>query len=261
MGHQRLGKLPTHRYLPDIVRYLVTGGTPTAHLVEQITEVGRDALKRALKDPVFVEALWLLIRLPQAAASRDFGAALAEIGMGALRPTSVAELMVAFDNALERVQRREHRDATDLGEIARQAALTALGDAVRAGMPMWSPTADDVQASVAALRSPEKFGALAHHFHANTVERVIHYYVDRNLHELVGADRVVSSVHDLATYGSAIRRHCMEAALIMRAFARDWLGKNQYRDGKDISKNDARKFSAYAVEKISIELKNRKGPN
>src|SRR5690606_1888657 len=100
------------------------------------------------------------------------------------------ELMVAFDNALERVQRREHRDATDLGEIARQAALTALGDAVRAGMPMWSPTADDVQASVAALRSPEKFGALAHHFHANTVERVIHYYVDRNLHELVGADRV-----------------------------------------------------------------------
>ena len=161
MGHQRLGKLPTHRFLPDIVRYLVTGGTPTAPLVEQITEVGRDALKRALKDPVFVEALWLLIRLPKTAASQDFGTALAEIDMGAQRPTSVAELMVAFDNALERVQRREHRDATDLGEIARQAALTALGDAVRAGMPMWSPTADDVQASVAALRSPEKFGALA----------------------------------------------------------------------------------------------------
>jgi hypothetical protein len=52
----------------------------------------------------------------------------------------------------------------------------------------------------------------------------------------------------------------MEAALIMRAFARDWLGKNQYRDGKEISKNDALKFSAYAVRKISIELKNRKGP-
>lgn len=49
MGHQRLGKLPTHRYLPDIVRYLVTGGTPTAHLVEQITEVGRDALMDLLR--------------------------------------------------------------------------------------------------------------------------------------------------------------------------------------------------------------------
>src|SRR6056297_1778785 len=94
MGHQRLGKLPTHRYLPDIVRYLVTGGAPTAPLVEQVTEVSRDALKDALRDPVSVEALWLLIRLPQAAASKDFGAALADIGMGARPPTSVTELMV-----------------------------------------------------------------------------------------------------------------------------------------------------------------------
>ena len=260
MGHQRLGKLPAHRLLPDIVRYLVTGGTPTELLVEQVTEVGRYALKRALKDPVFVEALWLLIKLPQAAASKDYASALADIGMGARVPASVAELMVAFDRALERVQRRVHAGATDLGEIARQAGLAALGEAVEAGMPMWSPTVADVQASAAALRSPEKFGALAHHFHANIVERVIHYYVDRNLHELVGADRVARSVHDLAAYNSAIRRHCIEAAQIMRAFARDWLGKNHYRDGRDISREDARRFSAYAVEKIGNELKNRKGP-
>jgi len=85
-------------------------------------------------------------------------------------------------------------------------------------------------------------------------------YVDRNLHSLVGADRVVRSVHDLATYKSAIRRHCIEAALIMRAFVRDWLGKNQYRDGKDISRDDARRFSAYSIQKIGLELNNRKGP-
>lgn len=259
MGHQRLGKLPTHRYLPDIVRYLVSGGTPTETLVDQVTAVGQDALKRALRDPVFVEALWLLIKLPQAAASKDFGTALRDIGMGMKPPGSAAELIVAYDNALERVQRRTHAGATDLGDIARQAGAAALAEAVEAGMPMWSPAAADVQASVAGLRSPEKFGALAHHFHANIVERVIHYYVDRNLHKLVGSDRVARSVHDLATYNSAINRHCIEAALIMRAFAKDWLGKNQYRDGKDISRDDARRFSAFAVEKIGNELNNRKG--
>ena len=226
MGHQRLGKLPTHRYFPDIVRYLVTGGSPTEILVDQVTEVGRDAMKRALKDPVFVEALWLLIKLPQAAASKDFGPALLDIGMGMQPPGSVAELAVAYNNALERVQRRSYVGATDLGDIARQAGTAALAEAVESGMPMWPPSAVDLQASVAGLRSPEKFGALAHHFHANIVERVIHYYVDRDLHRLVGADRVARSVHDLATYNSAIRRHCNEAALIMRAFARDWLGKN-----------------------------------
>lgn len=71
MGHQRLGKLPAHRFLPEIVRYLLDGGTPTADLVDQVTEVGRDALQRAVKDPVFIEALWLLVRMPQAAASNS----------------------------------------------------------------------------------------------------------------------------------------------------------------------------------------------
>mgnify|MGYP001545961500 CR=1 FL=1 len=61
MGHQRLGKMPAHRLLPEIVRYLVAGGTPTEDLVDQVTEVGRDALKRALKDAVFIEALWLAL--------------------------------------------------------------------------------------------------------------------------------------------------------------------------------------------------------
>lgn len=76
MGHQRLGKLPAHRLLPEIVRYLVTGGTPTEDLVDQVTEVGWDALKLALKDPVFIEALWFLVKVPQAAASKDFPARL-----------------------------------------------------------------------------------------------------------------------------------------------------------------------------------------
>lgn len=218
----------------------MTGGTPTADLAEQISEVGRDALKRAQKDPVFVEALWLLIRLPQAAASKDFSTALAEIGMGAQVPASTAELLVAYDAALERVQRRPGSAVTDLGEFARHSGLTALGDAVQAGMPMWTPEAADVQACVAALRSPERFGELAHHFHADFVERVIRYYVDRNLHNLVGVDRVARSAHDLRAYDSAIRRHCTEAALIMRAFARDWLGKHHYRDGREIKREDAR---------------------
>jgi hypothetical protein len=76
MGHQRLGKLPAYRMLPDIIKYLVSGGEPTADLVDQVTEVGRNALKLALKDPVFIEALWLLVRVPQAASSGAFAEGL-----------------------------------------------------------------------------------------------------------------------------------------------------------------------------------------
>lgn len=260
MGHQRLGKLPAYRLLPDIVRYLVTGGTPTENLVDQVTEIGKDALKLASKDPVFTEAMWLLVRIPQAASSSDFVNELQGLGLPLVAVSSVTDVLVAYDAALERVQRQSHGNATDLGEIARHAGLAALGEAIGNSLPgLWAPTPEDVRAAVSALKGTDKFAAMAHRFCANFVERVIHYYVDRNLHHMVGADKVARSVSDLRSFNEAIRRHCDEAALIMRAFARDWLGKNHYRDGKQVTKDDIRRFSGHTVEKIRIELDQRKG--
>ena len=262
MGHQRLGRLPASRLLPEIVRYLVEGGTPTADLVEQITEFGRDTLKHAIADPGFIEALWLLIRFPQAVADRTYPESLRVLGMPERATRSLSDILVYYDNCIEAVQRHSHQGLTDLGEMARQAGLASLAEAVQRGMPsLWSPSADDVKSSLASLRSAEAFGALAHGFFANFVERGIHYYVDRNLHHMVGTDRVASSIFDLETFNRSIRRHCDEAAVIMRAFAKDWLGKNHYRDGREILRDDVRKFSAYVVEKIGSELEMRRGVN
>lgn len=74
MGHQRLGKLPAHRLLPEIVRYLVAGGTPTE-----------------------------------------------DLGMADMAPATLSDVLVSYDRAIEKVQRRLHTGATDLGEIARRA--------------------------------------------------------------------------------------------------------------------------------------------
>jgi|AntAceMinimDraft_1070359.scaffolds.fasta_scaffold04367_9 hypothetical protein len=260
MGHQRLGKMPAYRLLPEIIRYIVDGGIPTEAVADQITEFGREALKFALKDDVFIEALWLLIRLPQASAAKDASRALAEIGINGAKPASVSDLLFQYDSAVERVQRRIHQGNTDLGEIARRAGLSALAEGMQSNLPsLWSPGADDVRASLASLRGTKKFAALAQSFYANFVERVIHYYVDRNLHNMIGPGRIARSVHDIETFDGAVRRHCNESALIMRTFARDWLGKNHYRDGKAISRADTRAFSSHAVEKIRTELALRKG--
>ena len=260
MGHQRLGILPAYRLLPEIVRHLVMGGTPTDDLVDQVTQVGRDALKFALKDPVFNDALWLLVRIPQAAGSGDFLKGLQELGLPVATAPLLADTLVAYDAALERVQRQSHTHATDLGEMARRAGLAALGEAVRDRLPrLWTPTAEDVRASISALKDTEQFAGMAHRFYSNFVERVIHYYIDRNLHHMVGSDKVAKSINDFRSFNQAIRRHCDESALIMRAFARDWLGKNHYRDGKQITKEDVHRFSGHTVEKIRLELAQRKG--
>jgi hypothetical protein len=112
--------------------------------------------------------------------------------------SSLTDMLVAYDAALERVQRQSHGNATDLGEIARHAGLAALGEAIRNSLPgLWAPTPEDVRAWVSALRGTEKFAAMTHRFYSNFVERVIHYYVDRNLHHMVGGERVAKSVNDL----------------------------------------------------------------
>jgi hypothetical protein len=202
----------------------------------------------------------LLVSIPQAASSSDFVNELQGLGLSVAALSSVTDMLVAYDAALERVQRQSYGSATDLGEIARHAGLAAFGEAIQNSLPgLWAPTAEDVRTSVSALKGTEKFAAMAHRFYSNFVERVIHYYVDRNLHHMVGADRVAKSVNDLRSFNEAIRRHCDEAALIMRAFARDWLGKNHYRDGKQTTRDDIRRFSGHTVEKIRIELDHRKG--
>ena len=260
MGHQRLGKLPAHRLLPEIVKYLVMGGTPTDDLVNQVVDVGQHALTHAVKDPVFIEALWLLVRIPQAAGSGDFTNGLRGLGLSIGKFPSLTEVLVAYDAALERVQRQSGTGPTDLGEMARCAALAAFGQATQDRLPrLWVPTPEDVRASASALKGTEPFAAMTHRFYSNFVERVIHYYIDRNLHHMVGPNRVARSVNDLRAFDGAIRRHCDEAALIMRAFAGDWLGKNYYKEGKQISQDDMRRFSLHAGEKIRLELAQRKG--
>lgn len=260
MGHQRLGKLPAHRLLPEIVRYLVDGGEPAADLVQQITEFSRDALRHAVKDPGFIEALWLLVKLPQAAAEKKTSGSGKAPDTSEAWPNSIADVLSHYDLAIEAVQRNTHVDLTDLGEIARQAGLSSLAQAVQQELPpLWRPTAPDIQTSLAVLKGTEKFAGLAHGFFANFVERTIHYYIDRNLHNMVGEGRIAATVTDMEAFDASIRRHCHEAALIMRTFAKDWLGKNYYKDGRTISRNDVRQFSAYVVEKIGIELENRRG--
>lgn len=260
MGHQLFGKLPAFQQLPEIVRYLVDGGTPTEDLVDDMTEFSQKALELASNDPVFTHALWLLIRMPQAAGSGDFESALQALGLRVGANPSMPDLLVAYDAALQGIQRRTHADLTDLSEISRLAGLAALGDGLQNHLPgLWAPCSEDVRSSLSALKSPQRFADMAHRFFSNFVERIIHYFVDRNLHQMIGPGRLAKSANDLDMFNRAIQRHCDEAAVIMRVFAKEWLGKNHYRDQHDIMPQHVRRFSAYTAEKLRQELNQRKG--
>lgn len=260
MGHQRLGKLPAYRLLPEIIRLLLDGQMPGPDLVKHVHQLGHDALKVAMRDPVFVQAVWLMMCLPHAAASAQPEGSIAALGVTIPGELSVAGLLAGVDAALEAVQRRCDGKATDLGEIARQSALAAMADAIGSTLPaLWQPTAEDVRHAIAVRRSTEGSADLVQQFHARFVERVLQFYIDRDLHRMVGPEKVSKSFNDRRSFDAALRRHCDEASLIMRGFARDWLGARVYRDGRIPTHDDVRRFTSYSLEKMRHELSQRQG--
>jgi hypothetical protein len=262
MGHQRLGRLPATRNLPEIISLLLEGSDATDVLVDEVTRFCGQALLRALHDPAFIEALWLFVSVPQAAAAEDFRVALAELGLPVPDQPSPTDILVGFDAALENAQRQPGAAITDLSEMARQAGLSALAGLMDERLPsLWDVRHEDVQVTLASFAAPHRFGDFAQRFFTNFVERVIHYFVDRAMHDCVGPDQIAYSLGDIGGFDDAVRRHCDEATIIMRAFAKDWLAKNVLHEGKMISRQDCRNFASYASRKIDSELMIRSGRN
>jgi hypothetical protein len=260
MGHQRLGSPPTSRNLPEIITLLVAGDASDAQLVDAIAKASDVSLKRAIKDSAFIEALWLLIRIPQAAKNTDFREALGTLGITVPNTPSVIEIIVGYDEAIEAAQRGASSGITDLSEMARHAGIAAFDSVVQQRLPaLWEPTREDVQTTIATLAGPEKFGELSQRFFSNFVEHIIQYFLDRELPRHIGPENLVHSVGDMTVFDVAVRRHCAEATLIMRAFAKDWLGKKVFKDGKEISRGDVAAFASHASDKIRQELLIRSG--
>jgi hypothetical protein len=254
MGHQLLTP-PATRNLPEIIKLLVGGKASNADLVSATTSACEAALRRGVKDSAFVEALWLFVRIPKAANTDDFAKALRDIGIVVRYQPSLTDIIIGYDAAVERAQRIARSDITDLGEMARHAGISALSSLADERLPgLWEPTRDDVRTTLAAFCAPEKFGALAQRFFTNFVKRTIHYFLDRALPKHIGEGKLVPSIGDLTVFDSAVTRHCAEATVIMRRFARDWLGKNAFAEKKEISRPDIARFAAYASEKIRKEL-------
>ena len=255
MGHVRLGQPPASKKWREIVSYLAEADVSVAELADAVAGASEKSLARATKDPAFIEALWLLLKVPQAAKAERFAEALRELGVSVPASPSVTEVVVGMDAAVTAAQRRHAPDVTDLSEIAKHAAIAALHGVISERLPgLWSPTREDERTTIATLAAPERFGELCQRFFTKLVEHNLQYFLDRETPKHIGPGRMAQSVGDLALLDRDIRRHCEETTIIMRAFARDWLGHNAYHLGKDISRQDAAGFAHVALQKIRKEL-------
>jgi hypothetical protein len=260
MGHIRLGSPPATRKWREVVALLDERDFRIADIAKAVERASDRSLAQAVNDPAFVEALWLLLKIPLAAKEMDFGSALAAIGLRVPSEPTMTDILAAFSEATDRARRRGGRDVTDFSIMARNAAMAALAELTGDhGPSLWRASAEDQRTTLATFASTERFGELAQRFFTNTLEGHLHYFLDREIPRHIGNGSSIRSVADTTYFESALRRHCRETTVIMRAFAKDWLGKNRYHLGKDLTRHDAAGFATFAFSKVRRELSNRNG--
>lgn len=260
MGHVRLGRIPTTRKWKEVVKLLGEADIEISRVAEAVEKACDRSLASAVKDPVFIEALWLFLKIPQAARVDDFASALGKLELDVPKDPTMTDVLVAVDAALEDVRCRNSGALSDFGPIAKNAAISALRALANDRNPaLWTPTREDERTTLATFASTERFGELTQRFFSKLMAGHIQYFLDRAVPAHIGAGRALQSVSDTRMFDEMVDRHCIETTYIMRAFARDWLGNNRFHLGRELSRRDATGFAAHVFTKINAERSRRSG--
>jgi hypothetical protein len=258
MGHIRLGRLPATKKWQQVVALLAEGAS-----VEQVAgtsaEAAESSLEHARHDPAVQQSFWLLTQIPIAARASDFPVSLQKLDIEIGAAPSLLEIIGAFSEAIDRKSDRSG-GRTDLGEMARAAAIESLATLVGSDLPsLFEPTPADVRLAIGKLAAPDHFARLARDFFARLTQRHLDYYLSRTLSDHVGPGRSLAGADDRLSFGAALEQHCREASRIVEAFAGGWFSKANF-DGS-LTPEKARSFVFIALRKISRELRRRRAPS
>ncbi|WP_238602621.1 hypothetical protein [Fimbriiglobus ruber] len=223
-------------------------------MANAILSAAEKGLQNAGSDPVVIETIWLLMRLPVAARTDDFTAALLRSGLHVTDDPSLMELVAAVSGAIDTKAQRAGR--SELGEMAQMAAVETLTEVIGSRLnTLFGPSPEQVQAEVAKLRTNIQFGLFAKDFFARFVFKTLTFFLSRTLPDHVGEGRRFSTLAEQAAFTAALDAHCREAAKVVEAYSGDWLMKHNYEADGRISREEVAGFTSYAMTKLVAELR------
>ncbi len=256
MGHIRLGRLPRTRKWSEVVG-LVGGGGGTVDVANATLDASLEDLSIAANDPGLVYSFWLLTRIPEAARSDNFADELRSLGLQVSDAPSLPELVAALTDAVDR-----HVDAanarSDLGEMAQMAAVEALHRVTEErSRSLFGTTPADVQRELGGLATQAQFGSLARDFFSRFTERVLTYYLSRELPAHVGRGLRFDNQDQRRQFREDLVGHCWQASRIVETFAGGWFSKARFEG--DLSRERTNAFIGYALKKMRSELRQGAG--
>ncbi len=256
MGHIRLGVLPTTLKWTKVVKKLELGEDAGA-IAEAAFEAANSDLTRVGQDPALLQSLLLLAHLPIAARGPAFVEDAARFGLTLPNKPSLLEITAAISDAVDR-HAGQLGGRTDLGEMAQMAAVESLIAIIRPRIPsLFGPSPEDVQREIGRLSSGQQFAVLAQEFFARLTQRMLQYYLSRELANHIGSGKRFENDGERTEFDSALNLHCREVSRIVREFAGGWYGKTVYQTADGVTPGAVQSFASYAFKKIGDELRKR----
>lgn len=255
MGHNRLSRIPGSKYWREVVA-LLAGAVPTQDIVSASAKAAEHDMFRASDDPVFVEAIRLLLALPLAARADDFSGALRSQGLVVPGEPELVDLIVAVTQRLDDVARSAGR-RSDFGELAGRALTRTLSTTIGGALPgLFDETSTDMQAALRKHSWSKGISKMTRGFFGNLVSETLSYWLDRTLDENIGPNQRFSDFGDRSTFDVELSQFATEATRIIEEFSGGWYSKTLNRRG-GFGETEAAAFGAVALKKIVEELRRK----
>jgi hypothetical protein len=256
MGHVHLGVLPAATRWKTVVSLLDTGA-PDEVVVAASGAAAETQLIKAAEDPVYVEAVRLLMMIPLCARADDFGQALRDADIPVGHDPDVFDLVGAVTRRLGAVAAAS-TGRSDLGELAGRALASTLSVGIGDQLPgLFEATPADVQAAARKMSWNKGIAGWTRLFYARLVAGSLSYWLDRTLAEHVGPDARFADAGRRGAFDAAVLHHARGATRIIEEFSGGWYGKTVHAQGR-IGTAEAKVFGAIALKKIVAELRVRR---
>jgi hypothetical protein len=263
LGHTRLGPLPKSRSWDQVVesltgsgltQYAVSSSASRVNIVAaQTLKAAGSTLAGATNDLGVRYTFYLLTQLVLASRNPDWRSQLDQHGISLSDQSSVFDLTTEMQGSIDRYVSGTSLGATDLSEMAQQAAGEALTSLLAAQTPsiFGDSESPELKNALRTLSTKKGFGQLGQKFFARFIARFLNFHLSRATAAELGTPRL-QNLGSIGEFNEALTTHCEESARIVRDFCADWYSKTEYEQGIDLA-NSAR-FLAIAVRKLKSEL-------
>ena len=256
MGHIHLGTLPASRKWRAVVDLIDARALPDDIIASAAAATERDLMK-AVNEPVFIEAVRLLMLVPHAARADDFADALRRLDMSVSAHPDLITLLAAVGERLDAVAWQKPGRG-DMAELAARTLTSTFSIEIGAGLPgLFETDARDVQLATKALSSRSGIASLVRAYFGTLVSTSLASWLDRTLSARIGSDQIFPTVASRSGFDVALAQYSREASRIIEEFAPGWFGK-RISQGGTISSHDAQVFGAVCVKKIVAELRKKR---